>query len=162
VTYKATARQIHFRAQEGSSSVRVTQRGYGGKGMSGDPIAILPTLKEQLDIITARMKELAALIAAAPTYAEAERLRGELGAKTGQHFNLRKIVYRGCQLAKTQIFMSVAKQRLPHDLYEMLVAEALEYWSADGFADMIPEPNKQERRRASRKLAYREWKSGKQ
>jgi len=160
MSYKAASQRVHFRAQQGSSSVRGTQRGYGGKAMFGESLRILPTLYEQFQTISARIKELQALIAAAPTYEEAERLRSEMGAKVGQHGNMRKIIYAGTRLALEHCFIQVCKARLPHDLYLELLAEAKDHWRGKGYDKFVPAPTKEERRRASIKLARRNWVRG--
>jgi hypothetical protein len=160
MSYKAATQQLHFRAQEGSSSVRGTQRGYGGKAMFGESLRILPTLYEQFQTISARIKELQALIAAAPTYEEAERLRSEMGAKVGQHGNMRKIIYEGTRLAFEHCFIQVCKARLPEDLYLELIAEAKDHWRGKGYDKFVPPLTRQERRRASIKLARRDWNRG--
>lgn len=157
MTYKTAARQMHFREQKGSSSVRVTQRGYGGLSMQGEPLAILPTLKEQFETIKARAAELPKLIRSASTYEEAERLRKELGAKTAQVGDMRKTIYHATRVGFERIFLQVTRARLPDDLFLKFLAETQEIWEAEGYEEFVPPQNNQERRRASRKLAFREW-----
>lgn len=151
MTYRATARNVHFKAQEGSSAIRVTQRGYGGQGMvGGEPVVIRPSMKDQYEVLKRRAHEIDALLDVELPAVERERLRGELAEimrSTGSH---REILQGASRLAFEKIFVGVANARLPKDHFLMIVEEAREIWRSKGYADLVPPPTERMRIKTSR------------
>jgi hypothetical protein len=152
MTYKAVTKNVHFRAQEGSSSIRMTQRGYGGAGMvGGDPIAILPTVKEQYEKYKIRAREISRLLDKERPAVEREKLRSELAECLRHIGSLRQILQDGSRLAFEKVFTTVASYRLPKDRFLTIVEEAREIWRSEGYADLVPPPTQGERRKSAKK-----------
>jgi hypothetical protein len=152
MTYKAASRNVHFRAQEGSSAIRVTQRGYGGAGMvGGDPVAILPTVKEQYEGYKRRVREIDRLLSPNTPAVEREKLRAELAECLRHIGSMRQILQDGARLAFETIFTTVANYRLPKDRFLTIVEEAREIWRSKGYADLVPPPTQAQRRKSAKK-----------
>lgn len=148
----AKTRSWHFRREQGSSSVRFTQRGYGGQGMvGGDPIEILPTVKEQYESFKRRVREIDRLLNRDTPAVEREKLRAELAECLRNIGSMRQILQDGSRLAFEKIFSVVAAHRLPKDRFLTLVEEAREIWRSEGYADLVPPPTQAMRRKAEKK-----------
>lgn len=148
---KTKVRQFHFRDQTGSSSVRMTQRGYGGKGMvGGEPIKIRPSMKDQYETLKRRAVEINNLLDIELPAVERERLRGELAELMRNTGDIRSILQGASRLAFEKIFVAVANRRLPKDYFLILIEEAREIWRSEGYAELVPPPTNQMRRRTMR------------
>lgn len=151
MTYKTASRQNHFRAQTGSSAVRVTQRGYGGLGMvGGEPIKIRPSMKEQYETLKRRAVEIDQILDLDLPAVERERLRGEMAELMRSTGDMRTTLQAGSRLAFEKIFVQVANLRLPRDYFLMMVEEAREIWRSEGYADLVPPPTERMRKKVSR------------
>lgn len=151
MTYKTAGNAVHFRAQEGSHAVRVTQRGYGGVSLTGDPIEILPTVKQQYEMYKMRAKEIDKKLHAGLPYQEREALRSELAECLRQIGQMRQLLQEGSRLAFEKIFVTVANFRLPKDRFLTITEEAREIWRSKGYADFVPPPTKAQRRKSEKK-----------
>lgn len=151
MTYKSTARTVHFKAQEGSSAVRITQRGYGGLSLTGDPIEILPDCKQQYEMHKLRVKVIDKKLSTALPYAEREQLRRELAECLRNIGQLRQLLQEGSRLAFEKIFVTVANFRLPKDRFLTITEEAREIWRSKGYADFVPPPTQRQRRKSDKK-----------
>lgn len=146
------ARNFHFRREQGSSSVRMTQRGYGGQGViGGDPIEILPSVKAQYEGYKRRAREIDKLLTPQLPYVEREKLRAELAECLRHIGSMRQILQDGSRLAFETIFTTVANYRLPKDRFLTIVEEAREIWRSKGYADLVPPPTQAQRRKSAKK-----------
>lgn len=147
----AKARNFHFRQEAGSSSVRFTQRGYGGKGMvGGEPLFIRPSLREQYEILKRRAVEIDQILDIDLPAQEREKLRSELAELMRSTGDMRRTLQEGSRLAFEKIFVHVANARLPRDHFLVIVEEAREIWRSKGYADLVPPPTNQMRRKISK------------
>lgn len=145
------SRQLHFRNQEGSSAVRMTQRGYGGTGMvGGDPVEILPSVKDQYEAFKRRVREIDSLLSPNIPALDREKLRSELAECLRNIGTMRRLLQEGSRLAFEKIFTEVAGYRLPKDRFLTIVEEAREIWRSKGYADFVPPPTKAQRRKVSK------------
>lgn len=151
MTYKSASRNLHFKGQQGSSAVRVTQRGYGGASLSGDPVEILPSVQQQYELRKLRAKEIDKILRPDLPFHEREALRAELANCLRQIGELRQLLQQGSRLAFEKIFVTVAQYRLPKDRFLTITEEAREIWRAEGYADFVPPPTQRERRKSSKK-----------
>ena len=153
--YTTTVRQSNFRKRTGSSSIAPSAKGYGP---IGDPVEILPTLKEQYEHYKRRAAECTTIIEQRilPT-AERERARRELAECIRHEGNLRNLLQDGSRLAFEKILVQVAQYRLPKDKFLAMVDEAREIWRAEGYADVLPPSTKQQRTRAVKASRNRGW-----
>lgn len=144
-------KQLHFRRQEGSSSIRVTQRGYGGLGMvGGQPIQIRPSMKDQYEALKRRAVEIDNLLDVELPAVERERQRSELARLIQNAGPMREVLQNGARLAFEKIFVQVANCRLPKEHFLLIIEEAREIWRSKGYHDLVPPPTNQMRRRTSR------------
>lgn len=151
MTYKSAARQIHFKSQEGSSAVRITQRGYGGASLAGDPIEILPTVKQQYEMYKTRVREIDRKLHAGLPFQERERLRSELAECLRHAGSMKQLLQDGSRLAFEKIFVQVANYRLPKDRFLTITEEAREIWRSEGYAEFVPPPSRAQRRKSAKK-----------
>jgi hypothetical protein len=150
MAYKTAAKNVHFRSQEGSSSVRVTQRGYGGLGTFGDPIEILPSVKDQYEAFKRRAHEIDRKLSPNTPAVEREKLRAELAECLRNIGNMRRLLQEGSRLAFEAIFVQVANHRLPKDRFLTITEEAREIWRSKGYADFVPPPTQGQRRKTAK------------
>jgi len=144
-------RQLHFRREEGSSAIRMTQRGYGGKGMvGGEPIKIHPSMKDQYEVLKRRAIEIDQLLDIELPSVEREKIRAELSELIRTTGSMREALQNGSRLAFEKIFVQVANSRLPRDYFLIIVEEAREIWRSKGYAELVPPPTNQMKRRTSR------------
>jgi len=151
MTYKTVCNTVHFRAQEGSHAVRITQRGYGGSSLTGDPIEILPTVKQQYEMHKLRVKEIDKKLTTSLPYQEREALRRELAECLRNIGSMRQLLQDGARLAFEKIFVTVANYRLPKDRFLTITEEAREIWRKEGYADFVPPPTQRQRRKSEKK-----------
>lgn len=151
MTYKTVGNTVHFRAQEGSHAVRVTQRGYGGISLTGDPIEILPTVKQQYEMYKLRAKEIDKKLRIEAPFQEREALRRELAECLRNIGSMRQLLQEGSRLAFEKIFVTVANYRLPKDRFLTITEEAREIWQSKGYADFVPPPTQGQRRKSAKK-----------
>lgn len=145
------SRNFHFRREEGSSAIRYTQRGYGGLGMvGGDPIKILPSVREQYEALKKRAKEIDSKLSPHTPSSERESLRSELADCLRQIGDMRQLLQEGSRLAFETIFTRVANRRLPKDHFLMIVEEARAIWRSEGYADFVPPPTQKMKKKISR------------
>lgn len=155
MTYKTAARQMHFKAQEGSDAVRMTQRGYGGIGMvGGDPVEILPSVKEQYEAHKKRVREIDRLLDSKAPGIDRENLRAELADRLRQIGSMRQLLQDGSRMAYEKIFVQVANCRLPKDRFLTITEEARSIWRSEGYADLLPPPSHRQKQKAV-KRAFR-------
>jgi hypothetical protein len=161
--YKATNEHHHFQEKTGSFSTHGSVRGYAE---GGEPILILPTLKEQYWFLKeekrnadAEVEQLRKTIAD-PTNGQSKIALREQLAKTEsrrsdlirQIGNWRGLVEETSQAAFERIFVNVAQARLPKDLFLEFSTEARTLWRAAGGAEGMPRPTQRQRRRLQKRV----------
>lgn len=147
---KTRSKQFHFRREEGSSSVRITQRGYGGKGMFGAPEFMRPSMKDQYEVLKRRAEEIDDILDIDLPAVEREKLRSELAELIRSTGSIREILAAGSRLAFEKIFVQVANSRLPKDYFLAMVQEAREVWRSAGYSELVPPQTKEMRRKTSK------------
>jgi hypothetical protein len=157
MTYRNTARNTHFQSRTGNSS----QTGYANAwAVGGNPIDILPTLKDQYEGYKLKIHECdLKLNSNSATTAEREQIRKQMAEAARHMGNLREVLQAGSRFAFEATFVQVANYRLPKDKFLALVEEAREIWRADGYADFVPPPTHDQLRRTAKRARHNGWRS---
>lgn len=151
MTYRNAARQKHFQTRTGSSS----QTGYGNAwAHGGDPIEILPSVKEQYEGYKIKAREARSLIERTAGK-EREAARAQLAEALRNIGSMRQLLQEGSRFAFETIVTRVASYRLPKDRFLAIVEEAREIWRSEGYADFVPPPTKKTRKLAVRRETKR-------
>lgn len=159
--YQRTGEHKDFMERRGSRSIRPFVR--GDTDQPGDPIEILPKLKDQYQTFkrreaeaTRRIAEIDQIVKArcaaeGVSYFDLRQERKELVAKRAdairQKGNLNKLMRDGTRLALEKIFTQVANARLPANTFFKLLEEAREIWRGEGYAEFVPGPTNRERKK---------------